>query len=81
VAWEFDSPNGSYTGRLLVDGEIYTPAEATVAENSGIYGSDDDLLLVLCSAATSLAVFRLINVLCNHSAEMLGSGGQPVKRT
>jgi hypothetical protein len=29
VAWEFDSPGGSYTGRLLIDGEIYTPAEAT----------------------------------------------------
>ena len=29
VAWEFDSPGGSYTGRLLIDGEIYTSAEAT----------------------------------------------------
>jgi hypothetical protein len=29
VAWEFDSPGGSYTGRLLIDGEIYTTAEAT----------------------------------------------------
>jgi hypothetical protein len=29
VAWEFDSPGGSYTGRMLVDGAIYTPAEAT----------------------------------------------------
>jgi len=29
VAWEFDSPGGSYTGRILIDGEIYTTAEAT----------------------------------------------------
>jgi hypothetical protein len=29
LAWEFDSPNGSYTGRLLIDGEVYTSAEAT----------------------------------------------------
>jgi hypothetical protein len=29
VAWEFDSPGGTYTGRLLIDGEFYTPAEAT----------------------------------------------------
>jgi hypothetical protein len=29
VAWEFEGPNGSYTGRLLIDGEIYTPSEAT----------------------------------------------------
>jgi hypothetical protein len=29
VAWEFDNPGGSYTGRLLIDGEIYTPSEAT----------------------------------------------------
>jgi hypothetical protein len=29
VAWEFDSPGGSYTGRMLIDGEIYTPSEAT----------------------------------------------------
>jgi hypothetical protein len=29
VAWEFDSPGGSYTGRLLIDGEVYTSAEAT----------------------------------------------------
>ena len=29
VAWEFDSPGGAYTGRMLIDGEIYTPAEAT----------------------------------------------------
>jgi hypothetical protein len=29
VAWEFDNPGGSYTGRLLIDGEIYTPPEAT----------------------------------------------------
>jgi hypothetical protein len=28
VAWEFYSPGGC-TGRMLVDGEFYTPAEAT----------------------------------------------------
>ena len=29
VAWEFEGPGGGYTGRMLVDGEIYTPGEAT----------------------------------------------------
>jgi hypothetical protein len=29
VAWEFDRPGGAYTGRMLIDGEIYTPSEAT----------------------------------------------------
>ncbi len=29
MAWEFASPGGAYTGRLLIDGEIYTSAEAT----------------------------------------------------
>jgi hypothetical protein len=29
VAWEFESAGGSYTGRMLIDGEIYTPSEAT----------------------------------------------------
>jgi hypothetical protein len=29
VAWEFDAPGGAYTGRMLVDGEICTPSEAT----------------------------------------------------
>jgi hypothetical protein len=29
VAWEFDCPDGSYTGRLLIDEEIYTSSEAT----------------------------------------------------
>ncbi len=29
IAWEFDSPGGAYTGRLLIDGEIYMTAEAT----------------------------------------------------
>ncbi len=29
LAWEFDSPGGSYTGRLLIDGEIYSSGEAT----------------------------------------------------
>jgi hypothetical protein len=29
MAWEFEAPNGSYTGRILIDGEIYTSSEAT----------------------------------------------------
>jgi hypothetical protein len=29
IAWEFDSLGGSYTGRMLIDGEIYTASEAT----------------------------------------------------
>ena len=29
IAWEFDSPGGSYTGRVLIDGEVYTSREAT----------------------------------------------------
>ena len=29
VAWEFEKPGGGYTGRLLIDGEIYTASEAT----------------------------------------------------
>jgi hypothetical protein len=29
IAWEFDSPGESYTGRVLIDGEIYTSPEAT----------------------------------------------------
>jgi hypothetical protein len=29
IAWEFESPGGAYTGRMLIDGEIYTPADAT----------------------------------------------------
>ncbi len=29
IAWEFDSPGGSYTGRLSIDGEIYSTSEAT----------------------------------------------------
>jgi hypothetical protein len=29
VAWEFAGRRGSYTGRVLIDGEIYTPSEAT----------------------------------------------------
>ncbi len=29
VAWEFDGPGGAYTGRMQIDGEIYTPSEAT----------------------------------------------------
>jgi hypothetical protein len=29
MAWEFDKPGGTYTGRLLIDGTIYTVSEAT----------------------------------------------------
>jgi hypothetical protein len=29
IAWEFAGPGGAYTGRMLIDGEIYTPLEAT----------------------------------------------------
>jgi hypothetical protein len=29
VAWEFGGRGGSYTGRMLVDGELLTPSEAT----------------------------------------------------
>ena len=29
MAWEFTKPHGTYTGRLLIDGTIYTSAEAT----------------------------------------------------
>jgi hypothetical protein len=29
IAWEFESADGSYSGRILIDGEIYTTAEAT----------------------------------------------------
>ena len=29
VAWEFARSGGEYTGRMLIDGEIYTPSEAT----------------------------------------------------
>ena len=29
IAWEFESAGGPYTGRMLIDGQIYTPAEAT----------------------------------------------------
>ncbi len=28
IAWEFDSPGGAYTGRLLIDGEVYSTGEA-----------------------------------------------------
>jgi hypothetical protein len=27
VAWEFESPGRTYTGRMLIDGEIYPPSE------------------------------------------------------
>lgn len=29
ITWEFAGPRGAYTGRRLIDGEIYTPSEAT----------------------------------------------------
>jgi len=29
MAWEFAGPGGAYTGRLLIDGKIYTTSEAT----------------------------------------------------
>ena len=29
VAWEFRGPGGAYTGRMLIDGEIFTPSDAT----------------------------------------------------
>jgi hypothetical protein len=29
IAWEFGKPGGSYAGRMLIDGEIMTPREAT----------------------------------------------------
>jgi len=29
IAWEFEHGCRSYTGRILIDGEIYTPSEAT----------------------------------------------------
>jgi len=29
VAWEFDAPGGAYTGRMLIDGQIYSVSEAT----------------------------------------------------
>ena len=29
VAWEFKGRGGSYSGRMLIDGEFYTPSEAT----------------------------------------------------
>jgi hypothetical protein len=29
VAWEFERPAGTYTGRMLIDVGIITPSEAT----------------------------------------------------
>ncbi len=29
MAWEFAGPGGAYTGRLLIDGKIYTTSAAT----------------------------------------------------
>jgi len=26
MAWEFEGPGGGYTGRMLIDGQIYTPS-------------------------------------------------------
>jgi hypothetical protein len=39
VAWQFERPGGSYTGRMLIDGEIYTPSEATKSF-SAVLGDD-----------------------------------------
>ena len=29
IAWEFESPGGAYTGRVLIDGVVYGSGEAT----------------------------------------------------
>jgi len=29
LAWEFAGPGGAYTGRMLIDGKIYIPSQAT----------------------------------------------------
>jgi len=29
IAWEFERPGGTYTGRMLVDGKITNPSDAT----------------------------------------------------
>jgi hypothetical protein len=29
IAWELEGSRRAYTGRMLIDGEIYTPSEAT----------------------------------------------------
>jgi hypothetical protein len=29
VAWELQKPGGGYTGRILIDGQIYSTSEAT----------------------------------------------------
>jgi hypothetical protein len=29
IAWEYQRAGGAYTGRMLIDGKIYTPPEAT----------------------------------------------------
>ncbi len=29
VAWEFEAPGGQYSGRIFIDGEVYTMSEAT----------------------------------------------------
>ena len=29
VVWKFKKPGGGYTGRILIDGEIYSASEAT----------------------------------------------------
>jgi hypothetical protein len=40
VAWEFAGPGGAYTGRMLIDGEIFTPSEATKKFLQGSGGGD-----------------------------------------
>jgi hypothetical protein len=29
IAWEFEKPGGRYSGRILIDGQIYSTSEAT----------------------------------------------------
>ena len=29
IAWEFEGSGGSYSGRILIDGQIYSTAQAT----------------------------------------------------
>lgn len=36
IAWEFDKKDGGYSGRMLIDGEIYTPSAANEKVPSGL---------------------------------------------
>ena len=38
IAWEFESSGGSYTGRLLFDGEITTPGEVMKQAGTALIG-------------------------------------------